>query len=227
MSKTRYIGDVHGHVHELQLVLNNLPEDVTSVVQVGDMGVGFGKGEYWHTSLDEMMVHNNAKFIRGNHDSPDECKKMESWIPDSTVINDVMYVGGAWSIDHHWRTMGINIWEDEELSYTDLNIAIDTFKFARPRVMVTHDCPEEISLELFIKTGNSIGGGIQFKTRTASALQTMFKHHQPDLHIFGHWHTDVDEVVNGTRFICLGELSYCDVDDDTLEIVWQKTIRSF
>jgi predicted phosphodiesterase len=218
MSKTRYIGDVHGYVRELQLVLNNLPQEVTSVVQVGDMGVGFEKSKYWHTNLDNMMVRKNAKFIRGNHDSPNECKKMKSWIPDSTVINDVMYMGGAWSIDHHWRTMGIDMWEDEELSYADLNIAINMFEIAQPRVMVTHDCPAEIALELFIKTGNSLGGKNQFKTRTASALQAMFEVHQPDLHIFGHWHTDVDKVVNGTRFICLGELSYCDVDDDTLEV---------
>jgi predicted phosphodiesterase len=218
MSKTRYIGDVHGYVRELQLVLNNLPQEVTSVVQVGDMGVGFEKSKYWHTNLDDMMVRKNAKFIRGNHDSPNECKKMKSWIPDSTVINDVMYMGGAWSIDHHWRTMGIDMWEDEELSYADLNIAINMFELAQPRVMVTHDCPAEIALELFIKTGNSLGGKNQFKTRTASALQAMFEVHQPDLHIFGHWHTDVDKVVNGTRFICLGELSYCDVDDDTLEV---------
>jgi predicted phosphodiesterase len=220
MSKTRYIGDVHGYVRELQLVLNNLPQEVTSVVQVGDMGVGFEKSKYWHTNLDNMMVRKNAKFIRGNHDSPNECKKMKSWIPDSTVINDVMYMGGAWSIDHHWRTMGIDMWEDEELSYADLNIAINMFELAQPRVMVTHDCPAEIALELFIKTGNSLGGKNQSKTRTASALQAMFEVHQPDLHIFGHWHTDVDKVVNGTRFICLGELSYCDVDDDTLEVAW-------
>lgn len=84
--------------------------------------------------------------------------------------------------------------------------------------MVTHDCPESVSLELFIKNGNSIGGTTQFKTRTASALQTMFEIHQPELHIFGHWHNNVDQVINGTRFICLDELSYCDVDMNTLEV---------
>jgi len=36
--------------------------------------------------------------------------------------------------------------------------------------------------------------------------------------IFGHWHSNADEVIDGTRFICLNELSYCDIDVNTLEV---------
>ncbi len=222
MTKTRFIGDVHGLKNDLSLILNDLPEDVTSVIQVGDMGVGFGQGNYWHESLDELLQSKNAKFIRGNHDSPEVCKTMKSWIPDGLIQNDMMMIGGAWSIDYQWRTMGLDLWEDEELSHTELNQLIDVYDLVRPRIMVTHDCPESVSLELFIKTGNSLAGTTQFKTRTAAALQTMFEIHQPDLWTFGHWHREVDEVINGTRFICLNELSYCDVNVKTLEVTWPE-----
>lgn len=219
--KTRYIGDVHGFKNELALVLHNLPDDVTSVIQVGDMGVGFGQGDYWHESLDDMMHSANGRFIRGNHDDPSQCREMHTWIPDGLVENDVMYVGGAWSIDYQWRTMGIDLWEDEELSHDNLSRLIDLYDLVRPRVMVTHDCPLSVSNKLFVERGKSFSKA-QFKTRTGSALQAMFEIHKPKLWLMGHWHCDTDEVIDGTRFICLNELSYVDIDMETLEVTWSE-----
>ena len=219
MTKTRYIGDVHGLKNELALVLHNVPDAVTSVVQVGDMGVGFGQGDYWHESLEDMLKSVNGRFIRGNHDNPSECKQMSTWIKDGLVENDIMYIGGAWSIDYQWRTRGYDLWDDEELSYDRLTQLASVYETVKPRVMVTHDCPLSVSNELFIKTGKSFSGQ-QFKTRTGSALDSMFSIHQPELWIFGHWHCDTDKVIDGTRFICLNEMSYIDVDNETLEVTW-------
>jgi Icc-related predicted phosphoesterase len=219
--KTRFVGDVHGLRYDLELILSNLPEDVTSVIQVGDMGVGFGQGDYWHESLDEMMLNVKGRFIRGNHDNPAVCKEMMSWIPDGLVENDVMFVGGSWSIDYQCRTMGVDLWEDEELSYEELDRMLSIYNLVRPKVMVTHDCPLSVSKELFIDNGKSFSKQ-QYKTRTGLALERMFELHQPELFIFGHWHSDADQVINGTRFICLNELSYVDVDIKTLEVIWPE-----
>jgi predicted phosphodiesterase len=217
MTKTRFIGDVHGLKYELGLVLGNIPDDVMSVIQVGDMGVGFGQGDYWHESLEDMMQAVNGRFIRGNHDNPAQCKEMRTWIQDGRIENDVMFIGGAWSIDYQWRTMGVDLWEDEELSMHQFYGLISTYDYVRPRVMVTHDCPLSVSEELFIKRGKSFSGG-QYRTRTGTALEEMFSIHKPKLWIFGHWHNNVDEVIDGTRFICLNELSYADIDLETLEV---------
>lgn len=219
MTKTRFVGDVHGHKYELSLVLNNIPDDVTSVVQVGDMGVGFGQSDYWHESLEDMLQAVNGRFIRGNHDNPCQCKEMCTWIQDGRIENDVMFIGGAWSVDYQWRTMGVDLWEDEELSYEEFDRLISTYEMIKPRVMVTHDCPLSVSKKLFIDTGKSFSSA-QYKTRTGSALEEMFRIHKPELHLFGHWHCDADEVIDGTRFICLDELSYVDVDMETLEVTW-------
>jgi hypothetical protein len=43
----------------------------------------------------------------------------------------------------------------------------------------------------------------------------MFIGHKPKLWIFGHWHVPFDEVIAGTRFICLPELAYIDIDTST------------
>jgi predicted phosphodiesterase len=225
MTVTRFIGDVHGYKNELKLILDNIPDHITNVVQVGDLGVGFGQGDYWHDSINSMLENVNGKFIRGNHDNPNTCKKMSTWIPNGTIVNDVMYLGGAWSIDYQWRTMGVDIWEDEELSIEELNQLIDIYDLVRPSIMVTHDTAETAAAQLFINTGESLAGGVQFRTKTGSALEAMFNIHKPKIWIFGHWHRDKDEVINGTRFICLNELSYCDVDMETLEVTWPKIKR--
>lgn len=217
MPKTRFIGDVHGFKNELALVLDNIPEDVTSVIQVGDMGIGMGQSDYWHESLEDMLKSVNGRFIRGNHDSPKQCKEMETWIQDGLIENDVMFVGGAWSIDRQYRTKDYDWWEDEELSHERLYMITHTYDYVHPRVMVTHDCPLSVSNKLFIERGKSFSG-MQYKTRTGSALEEMFKIHKPKLWLFGHWHCNVDEVIDGTRFICLDELSYADVDMKTLEV---------
>ena len=88
MTKTRVIGDCHGLKYELAIILNSLPEDVTQVIQVGDLGVGFGQGDYWHEDLDLMLKAANARWIRGNHDNPKTCREMQTWIRDGMIEND-------------------------------------------------------------------------------------------------------------------------------------------
>jgi hypothetical protein len=216
--KTRVIGDVHGHAFELGLILDNLPENVTEVIQVGDLGVGFGQGDYWHESLDEMLMKVNGSFIRGNHDSPAECREMRTWIPDGQIRNDWMMIGGAWSVDYAGRIPDVSWWADEELSYEEFNRIVDIYVQTKPRVMITHDFPAQAAREMFFAKDKPYFSRSQHKTRTASALQVMFEFHQPELWCSGHWHFDVDQMIDKTRFICLNELSYVDVNRETLEI---------
>ena len=49
-------------------------------------------------------------------------------------------------------------------------------------------------------------------SRTRQALDAMFDIHKPDLWLFGHWHDSQDRNVMGTRFICLNELEYKDIE---------------
>jgi hypothetical protein len=84
--------------------------------------------------------------------------------------------------------------------------------------MVTHECPEEIAKVLFSTIpvlGNPTNGGKLdhcWSSRTRQAFQSMWSAHSPDIWIFGHWHLSFDQIANGTRFICLSELEYRDMD---------------
>lgn len=218
MALTRVVGDIHGRFNEYDTFILNLRgmrhrgEAPERSVQVGDFGIGF-YSPYWHESVREWMKTNpTQRFIRGNHDDPAMCKTMPGYIADGTVEGDVMYIGGAWSIDQALRTEGVDWWADEELSMQELETLIDVYRTTKPRVMFTHDCPEQIAWDMFVSRGNAYGGKKQFKTRTGQALQSMWEYHQPEMWFFGHWHETRDLTLNGTKFQCVGELDAIDVE---------------
>ena len=209
MTLTRIIGDVHGKWKSYREIVDNCAH---LSVQVGDFGVGFA-GVNAEEEMNQFHSTGQHRFIRGNHDHPAVCKTaMTGYIADGTVEGDVMYVGGAWSIDREWRVEGQDWWRDEELSYSELDQLIATYESVRPRVMITHDCPTLAAYRMFVRDGKGIAGRAVYLSRTGEALQAMFEIHQPEHWYFGHWHHTVSMTIDGTVFQCLGELDYVDVE---------------
>lgn len=232
---TRIVGDIHGEFNEYSHYTLGVgryrhatePAPPDRSIQVGDFGIGF-YSPYWHESVNDWMKLNSGhRFIRGNHDDPDMCKTMSGYIADGTIEDDVMYIGGAWSIDHSLRTAGIDWWPNEELSVKELETLIDVYLTVKPRVMITHDCPTQVAWDMFISRGDSISGQHHIKTRTGEALQAMFDIHRPEFHFFGHWHNTRELNLHGTRFICLGELDFVDVDLQNSEITHKLLDQKF
>jgi Icc-related predicted phosphoesterase len=218
MALTRIIGDIHGKIYDYRsyaLVTGIRGRQIVQPersIQVGDFGIGFFSS-FWHEKeIEWQKEHPQHRFIRGNHDDPVKCFEMPGWISDGMTEDGVMYVGGAWSIDHAWRTPGKDWWPDEELSYEQLENMIDIYRDYKPRVMITHDCPTSVAWEMFLSKGLGLGDNRQIKTRTGEALQAMFEMHQPELWVFGHWHNTRKQEINGTTFQCLGELDHIDVE---------------
>lgn len=212
MTEHRVIGDIHGNVTYYKTYC--IGDFTGPTIQVGDFGVGFGQSEFWYKSLNEFHSSGDHTFIRGNHDNPATCKKIPSWIPDGTVKNDIMFLGGAFSIDQEWRTEGLDWWPDEECSISELMEFIDIYSVVKPRIMITHDGPMSVTEQMFIKTGRAMGGpnAQMYPTRTGQALDAMFRNHQPEFWFMGHWHHTMTYNENGTTFVCLGEFDYIDVD---------------
>lgn len=204
--KTRLVGDIHGNFKKYKHLL----ERATASIQVGDFGIGFSH-YYWHERVNRFHHNSQHRFIRGNHDNPAKCREMCGWIYDGTVEGHTMYIGGAWSIDHQLRTEGVDWWSEEELSIAELDQLVDAYTYTKPRVMITHDAPEEVTFNMFISKGLGLGNR-QIKTRTGQALQTMFETHRPEFWFFGHWHHTKQSDIKGTHFHCLGELDFVDFD---------------
>jgi len=212
MTLTRIIGDIHGKVYDYQMYSINDFKGPT--IQVGDFGIGFS-GPYWHEQVSDWQTRNpQHRFIRGNHDDPAKCKTMPGYINDGLIENDVMFIGGAWSIDYARRREGYDWWRDEELSISQFNRLYDVYTTVQPRVMITHDAPTDVTYQMFVQTGLAIGGmsAKKIQTRTGQALQAMFEAHQPDEWYFGHWHHTMQMKFGRTIFHCLGELDFTDVE---------------
>lgn len=212
---------MHGKYEHYRELIRYVPVSI----QVGDMGVGFlwshgpRQGEMRANPPYDAMKHGDHKFIRGNHDNPQACKKHPFWIPDGTVNDGMMFIGGAGSIDRALRIENYSWWQEEELSYLEMEGMIETYIKIKPEIMVTHDCPEEVAQELLRKIMvPSMVGDATYKltehigARTRTAFQTMWNIHSPAMWIFGHWHFPFDHVLRGTQFICLPELSHRDIE---------------
>ena len=190
-----FIGDIHGNTKIVTKYGYRYRQD--NVIQIGDFGVGFGTEKWPHLPM-------NCRFIRGNHDNPNVCKKSPHWINDGHVEvtaknNKIMFVGGANSIDVGMRTVGIDWWEDEELSYSELNNMINNYEEEKPDVMITHDGPFMIMREMFSVSAHKPVN----KNRTSDAFEAMIQIHQPKLWVFGHWHQNKTFDFKDTQFRCV------------------------
>jgi Calcineurin-like phosphoesterase len=208
---TRFIGDVHGKFRQYKRII----EGCQNSVQLGDMYVGLRRWPHGEPSADppyDLMVAGGHRFIRGNHDNPAVCRQHSQCIPDGTIENGIMFIGGGLSIDKEIRTEDYSWWPDEELSIAELNKLVKKYQAAKPRIMVTHDCPEEVASILLIDRTR-----LDLPSRTRLAFQTMWSAHSPEIWLFGHHHVSFDHILHGgrgtgTRFICLAELEHRDVD---------------
>lgn len=192
-----FIGDVHGKIDEYL----NIIEKTEMSIQLGDFGVGFNSYEN-DLLVDITMRMSNGFFIRGNHDNPKKVKQLKSYIPDGTYWQDqeMFFVGGGLSIDRMLRTEGVDWWPDEELSQQKLQNILDSYMNIKPRIMVSHECPETVA-RLMLNTNK-----VEYPSITRQAFEAMFCEHQPEYWIFGHWHQSFQMKVNGTNFVCLDEL---------------------
>lgn len=223
MSQITIIGDVHGKTSQYQKLIRQ-KLDGKRTLQLGDMGIGF-KG----VGLHEMPL--NHHWFRGNHDDPAKCRLNPNYIGDFGYLENLKlyWVAGAWSIDWEWRTEGVSWWRDEELSYAELDYAIQEHMRVRPEFMVSHEAPSSAAemmlggLLLSIppsspESATSVQHDEEYgyykaklgcvKTRTSQALQTMLGNYAPKEWVFGHYHVAASFYLPGirTKFTCVPEL---------------------
>jgi calcineurin-like phosphoesterase family protein len=204
----RFIGDVHGKWTQYKKLIKDVPRSI----QVGDFGIGFynPRTETYSRPPHDAMAKGDHKFIRGNHDNPSQCHTHPYWLADGSLIDDKIFcIGGALSIDKHLRTEGWDWWADEELCYSEFLKLIQTYEEAKPRVVVSHECPDTVMSHVLSSKG-------KYKYDIPSITRQFFDNlmhvHKPDLWIHGHWHLSHHTIYDGVEFIGLGELSYVDLE---------------
>jgi len=149
----------------------------------------------------------------GNHEdhwslkerTSDELEKDIFYMPRGSIftLNDgrnILFMGGAHSIDKDHRRVGVDWFPEEVIQQKDLydlpNVEVDIF--------ITHTCPSELVHDLI--PHNS------FKTEEPSniALSELWKIYKPKLWIFGHWHVYKEGNLFGTKWHCLSAPGFGD-----------------
>ncbi len=186
------IGDVHGKVGEYFSLINRYDCDFS--ICVGD----FGFKPQWDW-LPVWINHDIHRINMGNHDYLPYLHESPFSLGDWQYSDyfELFSIRGAVSIDKHLRIEGVDWFSNEEVDISMGYEILDNFSRIKPRIVITHDCPQFVMGHLF---------GYSEKSRTRQLLEACFEIHQPELWIFGHHHRSKSEKINGTEFRCLAEL---------------------
>lgn len=183
-----FLGDVHCNLNHCIKLSKKNPQK--TILQIGDLGVGFIPTEIWTSKLPD-----NFKFFVGNHDNRQESYKIPNCLGDFGEYNGVFFVSGADSIDRNRRTIGVDWWEDEELSYKQFNEVLSLWEKSNCEIIATHDCPQSFAEAFFL---------IYDQSKTRVGLDNLLKIKKPKVWIFGHHHKPINVEFNGIKFHGLG-----------------------
>jgi len=223
------VGDIHGNPKIISNSNWSEAKDLTEddiVIFLGDFGMYWNnvpsdEEKYW---LDWLAAKPfTVAFIDGNHENFDIIEKLpleDKWDGIVNVDNrkqgniyrlrrgeiynihgkSILTIGGALSIDKHYRTEGISWWAGEQLTKADeentLN-NLDTIKWKVDYVL-THTCPSSIIHE-FLDGPNSP----KFNDPASTFLEFIDERLEYNKWLFGHFHTDRLYEWEGDVYQCL------------------------
>jgi Icc-related predicted phosphoesterase len=210
LKKIIVTGDIHNEFGRLnELISKKRPE---LVICCGDFG--FWPNVPWGSPLSNIKTQ-GAKILwcDGNHEdhwslkerTTDELAPNIFYMPRGSIYKledgrNIMFMGGAHSIDMEMRTEGVDWFREEVITQRDLydlpQVKVDIF--------ITHTCPEELVHDL-IKYNS-------FKKNEPSntALSELWRIYKPGLWIFGHWHVYKEGMLFGTKWHCLSATGFGD-----------------
>ncbi len=221
MKKIRIVSDIHGKPLQYLNVVHNADYSV----QIGDLAFNYD-------FLNEVDSAKH-KFFGGNHDNYDTIGDYLHNLGNygEYELNGIkfFFVRGEFSIDwayraRHEQLTGQKIaWKEEELTLGQMQDCFEWYKKSKPDFVLSHGCPRSVSNIIGNKDilRNFGFDAEKFTTNTSELLELCFQEHQPKLWIFGHYHIKKQVNLNGTKFICLPEFGYCDVNSN-LEVMGLK-----
>lgn len=219
--KTLILGDIHGRwsqadeLYDAIVEKEGVPE---LLIQVGDFG--FWPREPKLAVWDREFEH-PCLWIDGNHEDFETLGRLnlENWgfdpyhtpfrldrwkellkrwtyIPRGTIINGVLFIGGARSIDQMHRRRGVDWFPEENISYLQQSMIFDNIEaYGADKIhtVITHDCPGAFDVKeacIYSKV-EIIDGNRKF-------LQAVLEVVQPTHWYFGHYHKTMQKIDENT-----------------------------
>ncbi|MBF0398647.1 MAG: metallophosphoesterase [Desulfobacterales bacterium] len=204
-------GDIHGDWKALnKLIKDKQPE---TILQCGDFGYwpNLKQARLYDVSTgkfitEETKVENGYTkiyFCDGNHEDHDSLRKLVStevypnvfYMKRGSVLTlpdkiNVLFLGGASSIDRRGRTPGYDWFSEEILTEKD----IENLPDCKIDIVVSHTCPNEFKPVINDRFENDLSRVI---------LSYILDKYNPCLWYFSHWHVYKTGRFADTKWICL------------------------
>jgi len=202
-------GDIHGYWSLLNQLISKKKPDI--ILACGDFGYFPNLDDY--TTNHHNIKSNNTKiyWCDGNHEDHWSLEKLRKkkiseitpnvyYMKRGSVLQlddgrNVLFMGGADSIDKRVRTLGYDWFPDEIITQRDIenlpDINID--------IVISHTCPSIVNGAL-MKRGVFIE---KFKDPSQEALTYIWEKYTPKLWYFGHFHTHLITNNGYTTFTAL------------------------
>lgn len=222
------LGDIHGYWSILLQHLNHVNEKENCYIQVGDFGIGFDEVENEVERLnrlnDRLVEYDSHLYIiRGNHDNPlwfkdDEYVDIKSgltnifFLPDYSVLNindeNILFIGGAVSIDRNYRRVKRMGWWPEEVVQFDFEKASQFRNIDR---VICHTAPSFCKpltfnqlVYDFAKQDSLLLKDLKEEREKMTQLVTeIMKNNKIKSYVYGHFHNTYRFFHNDCEFICL------------------------
>ena len=211
--KLMAVGDLHGDWGKLNALIQQKTPDI--VLQCGDFGwwpkmevtkpVLYGRQKTW--ILKGIKPRGaTVYFCDGNHEEHPRLTqdglihKMYDGVHHASRGSilpldngrTVMFIGGADSIDKNKRTPGHDWYADENISWSQFEMAMAYD--GKIDIIISHTCPGSFDVS---------GSEGKHNDPNRIALDRILEKFNPDLWLFGHWHKSRKGKHNGTYWECL------------------------
>ncbi|MGI9571130.1 MAG: metallophosphoesterase family protein [Desulfobulbia bacterium] len=204
------MGDIHGDFGTLNAFINKRKPKM--ILQVGDFGyfphIKPLKKEKYKKDPTIKAQNTIIHWCDGNHEdhwslkdrTTDELWPNTFYQPRGSVITledgrNVMFFGGAESIDKSNRTLGHDWFPEEVITQSDFNNLPDV----KIDIMITHTCPNEFDLT----TEGDRWREYKQKDPSKAALSYLLEEYSPKHWYFGHYHFNRSGEYNGTEWDCI------------------------
>lgn len=237
MSEVIVLGDTHANWPSTKAILNRKLRQsqnmfVTTILQVGDFGYWPRQSE-WHLSLGEFLAERNVTmhFADGNHEDHEALNALhaESGGLDQVAIDpdtqriwhwrrgsvmaleddiNVMFFGGAASVDRAQRTPGKDWFSEEIPNRLDYEYAAaNVEEKGRPDFVVAHDTPH-FAPPIYDRHQRPEWPEVDIQTskQVRAQLTTLFDILKPAGWFAGHHHDRMSQIMHG----CMFEVLACD-----------------
>ena len=201
MSKIVIMGDLHSDFGYLNRFINKKKPDI--VLCAGDFG-------YWPTNKNyrEIKAHNSKIYwCDGNHEdfialknrASDEIQPNVFYKPRGSTLTlpngqIVLFLGGALSVDRHYRVEGISWFKDEILTFNDFDYMPDPNM--KVDLVISHTCPIDFNIPFL-----TMGDG-KFYDESRRVLSHFLHVIKPKRWFFGHFHARMSGISRGYDWEC-------------------------